>query len=241
MNKIFNNYKKLAKKKNLKDHQRVGRPNIHIGKDNKELNIFPDIKEKLDIKKRKVICDIGCGCSAPVFNLIEFAKKNKNKLILVDSKEMLSRLPGPKFIKKVSCEFPKCDKFIKEFKASIDYIITYSVLHCIFPFDSIYNFLDKAVLLLKPGGKMLVGDVPNITKKKRFLSSTQGKKFYQQWSGKKKVPKVFWNQYEEVIDEGIVFSILQRYRNMGCETYLLPQEDDLPFNKTREDILIVKL
>lgn len=40
------------------------------------------------------------------------------------------------------------------------------------------------------------------------------------------------------IDDSLVFSILKRYRNMGCETYLLEQKDGLPMNKTREDILI---
>jgi hypothetical protein len=42
------------------------------------------------------------------------------------------------------------------------------------------------------------------------------------------------------IDDGVVFGILQRYRNFGFDTYLLPQNDNLPIANRREDILIKK-
>ena len=45
---------------------------------------------------------------------------------------------------------------------------------------------------------------------------------------------------EDKIDDGVVFAILQRYRNAGFETYLLPQGKNLPMQTRREDILIVK-
>lgn len=241
MTKFFDNFRRLAGRKDFKNHQKVGREYLHIGKENKEFNIFPDIKDKLNIRSNTLVCDIGCGCSQPALDLIKFAKQYKNKLILIDSKEMLNILPNYKFMKKIPAEFPQCKNFIKKYQNSIDYIIIYSVIHYLLLEVSLFAFLDKAVSLLKNGGKMLIGDIPNITKKKRFLSSDYGKKFHQQWSGDKKIPKIFWTQLEEgVIDESIVFAILQRYRNMGCETYLLAQKDGLPFNKTREDILIVK-
>ena len=127
------------------------------------------------------------------------------------------------------------------YRNQIDYIVTYSVVHTVFVHGNMYHFLDQAVSLLKHGGKMLVGDLPNISKKKRFLSSDFGIKFHQEWSGTNEIPKVEWNILQpEEMDESVIFSILQRYRNMGYETYLLPQKDGLPMNKTREDILIVK-
>lgn len=238
----FEKFQKMAKNNNLKDYEKVGRKYLFVGKDNKETNIFPDIKEKLDIKPGTVICDIGCGCSRPVLDVIDFSKSNNNRLILIDSKEMLGLLPNFNFIKKIACEFPKYDKFIERSKKSIDYIICYSVIHYVFPYANIFDFLDKAIILLKNNGKMLIGDIPNVTKKKRLLSSKNGIKFYQEWSGSKKIPKSTWNILKEgVIDDSIVFAILQRYRNMECETYLLPQKEGLPINKTREDILIVRL
>jgi hypothetical protein len=53
--------------------------------------------------------------------------------------------------------------------------------------------------------------------------------------------KMQFNHKEaERIDDSIVLSILARYRNFGCETYLLPQKSGLPFANRREDILIIK-
>jgi hypothetical protein len=42
------------------------------------------------------------------------------------------------------------------------------------------------------------------------------------------------------IDDGVVFGIMQRYRNFGFDTYLLPQNEQLPIASRREDILVKK-
>jgi len=237
----FNHFKKLAKNNNLKSYEKVGRKKIHIGKENKEKNIFNEIKKKLDIKKKTVICDIGCGCSLPALNLINFAKKNNNKLILVDSKEMLNNLPNYKYVKKIACKFPNCKKFIRNHSKSIDNIIIYSVLHYV-KLDNIFNFLDNAVLMLKINGKILIGDIPNVDKKRRFLSSDFGKKFFRNWSGGKDVPKIDYDKLrKESINDKIVINILKRYRRRGLDTFLLSQGKGLPFNMTREDILMKKV
>jgi hypothetical protein len=44
---------------------------------------------------------------------------------------------------------------------------------------------------------------------------------------------------KERMDDSVVMSILSRFRNFGYETYLLPQDNRLPFANSREDILIV--
>ena len=88
---------------------------------------------------------------------------------------------------------------------------------------------------------MLIGDIQNISKKQRFLSSVSGCEFHKKWSHSDSVPDICWNKPEPLcFDDSMVFFILQRYRSMGCGTYLLEQSDDLPLNHTREDILVVK-
>ncbi len=182
--------------------------------------------------------DIGCGCSKPVLMLIEYARENNHILYLIDSKEMLDNIPNESFINKFNCEFPLCDE-IEVLKTKVDYIIVYSVLHHIVAHANYILFIDSIIELLVNGGKVLIADLPNSTKKKRFLSSQDGIKFHKQWSNTDTIPVVIWNELEKnLIDDGVIFSILQRYRNMGCETYLLEQKDGLPMNKTREDILI---
>ena len=91
------------------------------------------------------------------------------------------------------------------------------------------------------GGRLLIGDIHNASKKKRFLSSETGRDFHMKWSSSQTCPNVCWNKLEPLcIDDSVIFSILQRYRSMGCESYLLEQLSGLPMNNTREDILIVK-
>ena len=233
----FDKFKKLAIDDSLNTNEKVGFSDNY--RKETEKNIFPDILEKLAIHGGgKAIMDIGCGCSKPVLMLIDFARKNNHTLYLVDSKEMLDNLPDESFINKVYCEFPRCE-VIQNLKNKMNYIIVYSVLHHIVMHANYINFIDSIIELLSNGGKALIADLPNSTKKKRFLSSGEGVKFHQNWSQDSSVPKVSWNELEKnLIDDSLLFSVLQRYRNMGCETYLLEQKDGLPMNKTREDILI---
>ncbi len=235
----FENFKKLAKNENLKPYEKVGFADVY--RKSSEIHIFPDIQEKLSLSsKLGTILDIGCGCSGPVLDLIKFCENNQRNLILMDSQEMLDNLPNGDY-QKISCEFPNCEDFINTNKNTIESIVIYSVFHHVFHYANIFNFLDNAVSLLKPHGQLLLADIPNNTKKKRFLSSDDGISFHQNWAKSDTIPEVHWNKLTvSQIDDSIIFSILQRYRSMGYETYLLPQKDGLPMNKTREDILIVR-
>lgn len=160
---------------------------------------------------------------------------------MMDSKEMLDNLPDGDYIK-VPAKFPECQDFIEAHKNSFDVIVIYSVLHHVFFHQNVFSFLDNAVYLLKNQGELLLGDIPNISKKKRFLSSKYGAEFYKKWNQTNEDPVVEWQSLEKLqIDDSFIINILMRYRNMGCETYLLPQAENLPMCYTREDILIKKL
>lgn len=234
----FDNFKKMATDDQLQLHEKVGFADCH--RLYTEENIFEDILNKLSISSNQTvkIMDIGCGCSKPVLMLIDYARKMGYHLYLVDSKEMLDNLPNESFITKINGEFPFCEELHK-LKSQIDYIIVYSVLHHVVTHSNYIGFIDSAIELLNNDGKLLIGDLPNISKKKRFLDSENGIKFHQEWSKNEDLPNITWNNLEKsTIDDSLIFSILQRYRSMGCETYLLEQKDGLPMNKTREDILI---
>ena len=60
--------------------------------------------------------DIGAGCSGLPKMLIDLCEKNKHKLILIDSEEMLSHLPNKPFIEKYCCKFPDCGEMIENTK-----------------------------------------------------------------------------------------------------------------------------
>jgi hypothetical protein len=158
----------------------------------------------------------------------------------VDSQEMLDNLPDAPHVEKASHEFPRDEAFLARWKQEVDVIICYSVLHVLYPFQNLFTFTDRAVSLLRPGGQMLVGDVANLSKKKRFLSSAAGKAFHRDWSGQDQDPEVSWMEEYDQVDDSVLFQLMLRYRAMGMETYLLPQHEGLPMNRTREDLLVVK-
>jgi hypothetical protein len=104
-----------------------------------------------------------------------------------------------------------------------------------------FYFLDKAVALLKDGGRLLIGDIPNISKRNRFFASENGLKFHQEFTKSDTKPSYEFNTLiEEKADDSLIFAILMRYRNAGFETYLLEQPTSLPLANRREDILIVR-
>lgn len=235
----FDDYKKRAEDTNLQDYEKVGFGAAHRAE--KELNIFSDVISKLDNlrKKNQLIIDIGCGCSLPVRDLIKYCKGKNHQLVLVDSDEMLNNLENEPHVTKSGHLFPSDKEFIEKCHSSVDAIICYSVLHAVHDYQNIFTFVDNALTMLAPGGQMLIGDIANISKKKRFLSSAKGVEFHHSWSNGEN-PAVKWNELYTDVDDSTIMQLFLRYRLMGFETYVLPQNDNLPLNFTREDLLICR-
>lgn len=238
----FEAFKPLAKDDTLSKYEKIGFPDSY--REGKEEAIFSDIISKLNIKNKagQVLLDIGPGCSDLPTLLHNYASANGCKIVLVDSEEMLNLLPVTVQTKKYSGRFPdEVPEMLGEYQNSIDYILTYSTLICVFYDGCIYKFIDAAVSLLKTGGRLLIGDIPNISKRKRFFSSEVGKQFHKEFMNTDQDPEVELGKFEPgQIDDGIIIGILQRYRGFGFDTYLLQQNELLPFANRREDILIVK-
>ena len=237
--KYFDYYRDKAIDDNLSDTEKCGR---YAKQTEDEVHIFADVKSKLPAlsKPNSLIVDIGCGCSDPVKKLIANSETHQNSLVLVDSEEMLSLLPDRDNITKVATQFPDHD-FVEKYQGQADAVIVYSVFHCVYLESDFITFVDSLVKLLKSGGSLLLADLPNATRKKRFLSSEQGQEFHKAWSGDNNAPEVNWNQFEAgSLDDSLVLMLMARYRQMGFETYLLPQYEQLPFSNTREDLLVRK-
>jgi cyclopropane fatty-acyl-phospholipid synthase-like methyltransferase len=238
----FEDFKKLAEDDSLSVYQKIGFPDTY--RKEKEKLIFDDIVTKLDLMgaENKVLLDIGSGCSDLAHYIINISKEQNFQLLLVDSKEMLDLLPDEKGVEKHYGYFPdQTEDLVNQHMGRVDYIICYSIFHYVFYNTCIFKFLDVAVSLLKPGGKLLIGDIPSISKRKRFFSTEQGIKYHQEFTKSDTTPDIKHSVIEPAqIDDGVVFSILQRYRNFGLETYVLPQPKTLPMWNRREDILIEK-
>jgi cyclopropane fatty-acyl-phospholipid synthase-like methyltransferase len=241
-NLTFDDFRRMATDRSLTKYERIGFPNSY--RQGKEASIFADITEKLSglSLNGKTVLEIGPGCSELPLMLIGLCRKKHHQLILVDSAEMLSYLPDEPFIKKIAARYPDCADLFAEYAGKIDVILAYSVLHYIFAEANVCDFLDHSLRLLTHDGRMLIGDVPNISKRRRFFRSPAGIRFHQEFTQSNEVPDVSANQTEtNVIDDSVVISLLTRAREQGFDAYLLPQSDDLPLANRREDILFRRL
>ncbi len=234
----FDDFRKMAADKKLSPSEKIGFPDSYRkGFTQKILNDI-DIKLPFTGTKNKTIIDIGCGCDEITIELIRICKKNGHTLILIDSEEMLKELPSGKNIIKLPGKFPFKDTRLKKYLNQADYVLCYSVIFYVFANDNLFDFIHQAIDLLKPGGRFLIGDIPNIDKRDRFLASGEGKKFVKKSSAVK--GSTAHENRSQKIDDSVVFSIITRMRKFGCESYLLPQLDNLPMANRREDILIIK-
>ena len=238
----FDDFKELAKDDSLTTYEKVGFPTSY--REGKEEAIFQDITRKLPSLAQAggLVLDIGPGCSGPAFLLIDWCREHGQHLVLVDSAEMLARLPDEPFIEKIAGKYPTgCAEALDKYCGKVNTIICYSVLHYVFAETNLFDFLDQSLTLLADGGEMLVGDIPNISKRKRFFSSPNGIQFHQRFTGTSEIPRVEFNSADPgKIDDSVLLGLVLRARNSGCDAYLLPQPHDLPMANRREDLLLRK-
>ncbi len=237
----FEDFRRFAKDASMSKYERIGFPDDY--RKGQEALIFDDICKKLTnlaLSEKKVV-DIGPGCSDLPSMLIALCQENKHSLSLIDSQEMLDLVESAPFIDKVPAMYPNCPEWITAHTGTIDVILCYSVLHYVFVDVGFFRFIDSSLELLAPGGQMLLGDIPNISKRKRFFASETGIRFHQTYMKTDQLPEVAFNQVEhDQIDDAVVMAIIQRARAQGCDAYVMPQDPALPMANRREDILIIK-
>ena len=238
----FNDFRRLAKDDKLSQYEKVGFPASY--REGKEKSIFEDVTHKLSNLNgdNQLVVEIGPGCSDLPRMLIDFCGERGHGLLLIDSPEMLDHLPDEPFVIKVPAYYPAdCMWLFDKYEGEVDAILTYSVLHYVFAEGNLFDFLDRSLSLLANGGEMLIGDIPNISKRKRFFSSPNGISFHQHFTGTQEVPELEFNTIETgEIDDAVMLSIIARYRAAGFDAYWLPQPDNLPMANRREDILVRK-
>jgi 2-polyprenyl-3-methyl-5-hydroxy-6-metoxy-1,4-benzoquinol methylase len=239
MELTFDGFRERANDKSLSKWEKIGFPDSY--RKDIEKKIFSDISNKLNLNRKGIkVLDIGCGCSELVDSFINNSIIKEQELYLVDSEEMLQNIvlgTNPN-VHLVPGYFPKIDLF-SEKQNYFDSIVIYSVIQYVFLEQSIFDFIHKCLNITKHGGSILIGDIPNISSRERFLLSDDGKTFSTSNDSIKGALK-FDHVNTERIDDSIILAILARFRNFGCETYLLPQAQGLPFSNRREDILIIK-
>jgi hypothetical protein len=155
---------------------------------------------------------------------------------------MLDQLPDAPFVRKVVACYPGgCPDLLSELAGKLDVILTYSVVQYVFVEARIFDFVDRSLELLADGGAMLIGDIPNSSRRKRFFRSAAGVKHHQAFTNSDAIPHVEFNTLETGrIDDAVVLGLLARCRSAGFDAFVVPQADDLPMANRREDVLIRK-
>jgi 2-polyprenyl-3-methyl-5-hydroxy-6-metoxy-1,4-benzoquinol methylase len=237
----FADFRELATAPGLSRHERIGFPDSY--REGYETAIYRDIRTKLTNLDRRgqTVLDIGCGCSDLPLLLADNCQRQGHSLVLLDSAEMLEHL-SIEGVRKVAGCFPgDTADLIAEFAGKVDAVLTYSVLQYVFVESSVFDFVDACLTLLAPGGQLLIGDVPNASKRKRFFASAAGVRCHQQYTGTDEVPGVAFNSIERTkIDDAVVLAILARARAAGFDAYVVPQASHLPMANRREDVLITR-
>lgn len=237
----FEDFRRLASDPTLSKYERIGFPDSY--REGFETAIFQDIQQKLtnlDGREQRVL-DIGPGCSDLPRMLMDLCREREHKLTLVDSAEMLGLLPDDPATDKVPALYPNCPDLVDSLRGKVNALLCYSLLHYVLVDVAFFRFLDVSLSLLAPGGQMLIGDIPNISKRKRFFASDTGIAFHKAFMQTSEPPKVEFNMVEyDQIDDAVVFALLQRARAAGFDAYVLPQGPTLPLANRREDILIIR-
>lgn len=237
----FDDFRRFAQDGSMSKYERIGFPDSY--REGYEAAIFADIRAKLtklDQDGCRVV-DIGPGCSDLPKMLIDLCAAKGHRLTLIDSQEMLNLLDDAPFIEKLGAMYPQCPDWIAGQAGTVDAILCYSMLHYVFVDVSFFRFLDASLSLLAPGGQMLIGDIPNVSKRKRFFASETGVRFHKDYMKTDEAPVVEFNKVEfDQIDDAVVMSLVQRARAQGFDAYVVPQNPALPMANRREDILIVR-
>ena len=240
----YERFRELAKNNSLSEYEKIGFPvSYRVGT---EESIFRDILSKvpkLREKKRLNVLDIGPGCSGLQRRISSVCKENEHTLFLADCPEMLALIEDKPYVRKYPGFFP--DDTLEAMKTDsqgVDVIICYSVFQYIFAEGNMWHFLDCVLELMNNGAETLIGDIPNISKRKRFFSSKAGVCFHQRFTGTEETPEVIFNRPEPgKIDDSVLFAMAMRCQYSGFDAYVVPQASGLPFANRRDDFLIRRL
>jgi SAM-dependent methyltransferase len=242
-----------ANAQNTNPATRAGRPADAMGI---EPLIWADIVEKLRLGPDLRLLDIGGGCGFIAERWVDHVRAQGGCALLIDIPQVISRcrtelnLEGlpEKSITFLEGLFPQSLVGSDHGNRLFDRILCYSLLHYA---DDPDDFISMAYSKLAPGGRLLIGDIPNLNRKGRFLATRFGQEFDARYKGTDVGSLThyldhmdFRNRHAQVdspnLDDEFLIRLVAHYRQLGCDAFILEQPVQLPFAYTREDLLLVK-
>ena len=181
---------------------------------------------------------LGCGAGPLAQALRERCSARGHELILVDSAEVLAHHAEGPGVALVPARFPDAPVLFERYGGECDAVLAYSVIQYAFAEASAFAFVDSALALLRPGGRLLVGDLPSFSMRRRFLASAAGHAHHREYTGRDEDPPVAWPASPGAeIDDAVTLALLARARDAGYHAWVVPQAAGLPMANRREDLL----
>lgn len=211
--------------------------------------ICRDIRAKLELRPTDRLLEVGCNIGTLLTPLSEAVREAVGQ----DHPDVLARYADlgrvPANVSLIGGQWPEIRP-----AGRFDKILIYAVMITL-PNQAIADaMIDACLETLEPGGRLLVGDLPNSDKRRRFLASTEGAEVSAAYETLRRQdhaanPSAYegraqlFAQVEEPLmfqDDHYAIGLLHRIRAAGYEAWLLPQPVDLPSCHTREDLLVWK-
>lgn len=233
----FENFARAASQTNLPDTEIAGRYPFQA---QAERRIIGDVIEKLAIQPTDRLLEVGCGPGNLLIPLSFFVSEASGIDNAAAIERMRCRAPTAPNLIGISGNFLETQMN----KGDFDKVLVYSVLHYLSSKMEVFAFVDRCIHCCAPGGRILLGDLPNRDRKHRFGQSTAGDTVRTEWN--QQVAQAGQHAFDNLpddeqlvtIDDQLLLALLAHVRQQGHEAYLLPQPQNLPFGGSREDILI---
>lgn len=205
--------------------------------------VHEEIINKLNLSnlKNKKLVEIGPGVSSLPQMMASFCRSNGIMLKLIDGHNVLEHLPHATFIEHIPDQFPKNINHYYSQCANAGAIISYSVSQYMRSFSEFTKFIECATSLLAPGGRLLLGDIPNSDMRMRFLRSKAGKDSKSFIFNNKVRHSRFLQSQSTYLNDSNLINILKIQRDKGYHAWIIPQNRNLPQSNRREDLLIERL
>jgi SAM-dependent methyltransferase len=234
----FENYSKLATSTDIGYTEVSGRYQFQSSA---ERRIVLDVIEKMRLSSEDSLLEIGCGPG----NLLIPLSYIVNDAMGIDNEAMLARLAArggaSSKVTLIAGDFLSMPAPPRAFSK----ILIYSVIQYMEDFTQAVAFAMRALSLLAPGGRLLLGDLPNRDKKARFQSTPEGMRAASEWrselstAGPHPISGFPADSRLVEVNDVFILRLLELTRQSGFESYVLPQPSNLPFGNSREDLLFV--
>ena len=234
--KHFDAYGKLAES-DVEDACQNGRYAIQ---GDAQHRIPADVIGKLKIQSTDRFLDIGCGLGLNLEPIAQIALL----AVGIDHPNVVAKAQAR--IQADNVRFIGDNFLSATFEHKFEKVLAYSVLPSLPDAETMMLFVDRALSLLAPNGRMVLGDLANQDKKGRFSSSGRGQAFIKDWqasfdqqSSDEKLSAFTEASPTVVLNDDVILDLVKHIRRAGFHAYLVDQPQDLPFGNSREDVLVV--